>query len=117
MNLFDLFATPQDCEVVLLSEFPVNADPARFSRVTWPNYQKIITTLVMDMVPGQGGLIFVNVPFEVTQGSYTAVAYAIVKDGICLFVGQLDPSMATEINAGQNVLQARTIVFISRFPA
>lgn len=116
MNLLQLFASPQQCEVVLLSRFPEIADPALFSRVTWPNYEPIRVTVEMDFVPNQGGLIFMNVPFTVTRGTYSVVAYAIVKDGICLFVGQLDPTVKTEITAGVNVLQARTIIFISRFP-
>lgn len=117
MNLFGLLERPQECEVVLLSKIPTSSNPASFDQVKWPNYRPIMTTLFLEMVNGQGGLIYSNVPFEVSEGSYQIVAYALVKDGICLFVGQLDPSSQNEITAGTNVLQARTILFISRFPS
>jgi hypothetical protein len=117
MNLLDLFTNPQQCEIVLLSDYPSSTDAATFSRVTWPNYQPILTQLVMERVPGQGGLIYINVPFVVTTGFYLTVAYAILQNGICLFVGQLDPAVVNQLRPGLNILQARTILFISRFPA
>ncbi len=116
MNLFDILAEPRQCEVILLDAFPPSANPLSFSQVRWPNYEKIFARIEMNMVDGQGGLIFVNVPFTVRGPQRLIVAYAIMLDGVCLFVGQIDPSGNTIANTGNNLLQCRTILFLSRFP-
>lgn len=97
--------------VTLLSEYPENANPDGWMKITWPRYEEIFADIDMVLVPGQGGIIQRTVIFEASGESQIVKCFAITKNNALLFFGNLDPTLIHWIRPGENRLFLQAILF------
>lgn len=89
LTLFETLASGGPAEMVLLTTLPASSDPSTWTTL---GFQPSPCNVTPSGDPHAGGVsVVVQGNCPVPQGEWSAEAYGVLQDGVCLFFGLLDP--------------------------